>query len=182
MPGPLDAGDAAEPAGPAWASSALTSVSAGVARRRMDDEPGRLVDDQQVRVLVDDADRDLGRGREIERLGLRDDEPQRGPGPDHGVRLERQPVGGQVAGRDQLLDVAPRQTRDVGDVAVDALERGTRRDLERVDAGSRHRGGPGRPGARRRPRPRDPRRRPPSGVAALAAALAASSSAAAPPR
>ena len=31
----------------------------GIARRRMDDEPGRLVDDDEVLVLVDDVERDI---------------------------------------------------------------------------------------------------------------------------
>jgi hypothetical protein len=49
----------------------------------MDDEARRLVDDQEVGVFVHDTDGDLGRGREVERLRLRDDEPQRSavPGP-----------------------------------------------------------------------------------------------------
>jgi hypothetical protein len=49
------------------ASSALTSVRPG-ARRRMDDQPGRLVDDQQVVVLVDDGERDR-LGLQLERRG-----------------------------------------------------------------------------------------------------------------
>ena len=43
----------------------------------MDDQPGRLVDDQQVVVLVDDVERDLRRGLELERRRARDVEPQR---------------------------------------------------------------------------------------------------------
>ena len=64
---------------PQWAMSALTSVPAVMAGGRMDDEAGRLVDDDEVVVLVDDGERDrlaprLGRrrGRDFEHdLGAR---------------------------------------------------------------------------------------------------------------
>ena len=52
---------------PQWAISALTSVPAVVAGGRMHDEPGRLVDDDEVVVLVDDGERD----RLAPRLGRR---------------------------------------------------------------------------------------------------------------
>ena len=42
-----------------------------VAGPRVDDQAGRLVDDQQRRVLVDDVERDR-LGDEVERLGRRD--------------------------------------------------------------------------------------------------------------
>ena len=62
---------------PPRASRALTSVPPACPGDGMDDEPGRLVDDQEVGVLVDDPDLDLGRRRQVERLGLRDDEAER---------------------------------------------------------------------------------------------------------
>ena len=52
----------------------------GVPRRRVDDEAGRLVDDEQVVVLVDDVDRDLRLGDRLGRRGRRDDELQVGAG------------------------------------------------------------------------------------------------------
>ena len=46
-----------------WCSSALTSVPLGMAGRRMHDHPRRLVDDDEVAVLVEDGER--------QRFGLR---------------------------------------------------------------------------------------------------------------
>ena len=114
----------------------------GVARRRVDDEAGRLVDDQQVVVLVDDVERDVGRRGEVERDDRRDVEPQLGPR----LRRSRSPsersaVGGQATVGDQLLDVAPRQAGRVGDEAVDpadALPSGTR-SVARTPRGDRRR-------------------------------------------
>ena len=54
---------------PQCASSALTRVPVGVAGRGMDDQPGRLVDHDEVLVLEHDAERD-GLGRGLGRLGL----------------------------------------------------------------------------------------------------------------
>ena len=47
---------------PCRPSSALTSVPVEWPGRRMDDQAGGLVDDQQVVVLVDDVERDVGLG------------------------------------------------------------------------------------------------------------------------
>jgi hypothetical protein len=55
---------------------------------------------------------------------------ERRPRDDDLVGLERDPAGRQVAGRDQLLDVAPRQPSDVGDEAVDALGGGAVGDAQ----------------------------------------------------
>ena len=43
---------------PQWAMSALTSVPVAMAGGGMDDEAGRLVDDDEVVILVDDVERD----------------------------------------------------------------------------------------------------------------------------
>ena len=51
----------------AAAEQRVDERSVGVARRRMDDEPGRLVDDEQVLVLVDDGDVDLRLGDRLRR-------------------------------------------------------------------------------------------------------------------
>ena len=59
-PRPLDAGDPTPGRAVAVGQQRVDQRAAGMARRRMDDQPGRLVDDQQVVVLVDDAERDLG--------------------------------------------------------------------------------------------------------------------------
>ena len=49
--------------GPQCARSALTSVPLGIAGRRMHHHAGRLVDDDQVRVLEADVERDRLRRR-----------------------------------------------------------------------------------------------------------------------
>ena len=46
-----------------WWSSALTSVPRRMARRRMHDHPGRLVDDDEVGVLIEDGERQRPRLR-----------------------------------------------------------------------------------------------------------------------
>ena len=63
----LDAGDAAERLAAAVRQQRVDERAARVTGRRVDDEPGRLVDDQQVGVLVDDPQRDVRRRREVER-------------------------------------------------------------------------------------------------------------------
>ena len=129
-----------------------------VARRRVDDQPGRLVDDEQVVVLVDDAQDDVRLGLERERHGLRHEEPEVGARADDRVRAQRRAVGaGQVAGRDELLDVAARQARGVGHVAVDPDRDRPVRYGQFADerAGSGH---PVRPAARDAARARAPGR------------------------
>ena len=54
---PLDAGDAAPGLAVAVGQQRVDERAARMARRRVDDQPGRLVDDQQVVVLVDDPQR-----------------------------------------------------------------------------------------------------------------------------
>ena len=48
---------------PQWAISALTSVPVGVTGAGMHDEAGRLVDDDERVVLVDDVEREWPRRR-----------------------------------------------------------------------------------------------------------------------
>ena len=69
---------------PQWCSSALTSVPSGAPGRGMHHEPRRLVDDDEVGVLVDDVERD--------RLGSRLDRPRRRQADDDlGAGRELQP-------------------------------------------------------------------------------------------
>ena len=44
---------------PQWWISALTSVPVAVAGAGMDDQPGRLVDDDELGILVEDVERDV---------------------------------------------------------------------------------------------------------------------------
>ena len=118
--GPRDPGDAAvlrsTRPGQQRVHERVAVVMAG---RRMDDETGRLVDDEQVVVLVDDPERDVRRGRQIERDGLRDVETHLGARRHEGVGADRDTVDRQPTVGDELLDVAPRQTRGIGDEPVD---------------------------------------------------------------
>jgi hypothetical protein len=75
-PRSLDTGDPAPGRSVAVGQEGVDQGVAGMARRRVDDQPGRLVEDEQVVVLVDDRQRDLGRGLEIERRRLRDVEAE----------------------------------------------------------------------------------------------------------
>ncbi len=72
----------------------------------MDDESGRLVDDQQIVILVDDLEGDR-LTCDIEGHDRRDVEDEPVARPDHGVGLDRRPAGGQPPLDDQLLDEAP---------------------------------------------------------------------------
>ena len=58
MPGPPDPADARQ-ARAAMADQRIDQRAGGMARRRMDDEPRGLVDDDEVLVLVDDGQRDV---------------------------------------------------------------------------------------------------------------------------
>ena len=120
------------PSGPA--QEGVDEGARVVARRRMDDEPGRLVDDQQVVVLVGDHQRDRLAGQL---------EPDRGghvqledvAGADQDVRLEGRSVVGQPAVGDQALDVAPGQAGRVGHEAVGSLAARAVRHDERAHPG-----------------------------------------------
>ena len=125
-PGPLDAGDAAPRRAVAVRQQRIDQGPAAVPGRRMDDQAGRLVEDQQVIVLVHDPKWDLGRRREVERDRLRDVETQLRSGTDDRVRLQGFAAGRQPAVGDELLDEAARQARRVGDVPVDPAARPVR--------------------------------------------------------
>ena len=86
---PLDAGDAAPGLAVAVCQERVDQRAARMTGRRVDDEPGRLVDDQQVLVLVDDPQRDLGRRLEIEGDRLRDVDRELRPGADDRIRAKR---------------------------------------------------------------------------------------------
>jgi hypothetical protein len=122
-PGPLDAGDPAPRRPVAVCQQGVDEGAVGMARRGVDHEPGRLVEDEQVVVLVDDRQRDLGRRSEFERDRLGNVETQLRAGAHDAVRAQRLAGGGQAPVRDELLDVAPRQARGVRDVAVHAATR-----------------------------------------------------------
>src|SRR5450756_1472240 len=100
-PGPLDARDAA--VFRVARQERIDHRPAPVPGRRVDDEPGRLVDHQHVRVLVQDLKRDR-LGLDVGRLRRRNAEEQRVPGPYDRARLEGHPVDGQVPIDDQALD------------------------------------------------------------------------------
>ena len=124
MPGPSDPGDPAVvgPAGPGE-QRVDERVAVVVPGRRVDDEAGRLVDDEQVVVLVDDRQRDVRCGREV---AARPAPGRRGGPPSRRVTIELARSGGAVRGRrqaalgDELLDVAARQPGRVGDEPVHA--------------------------------------------------------------
>ena len=94
---------------PQWRISALTSVPSAWPGRRMDDEPGRLVDDDQVLVLVDDGERHVLAG-ERRILGRRRLEGDRAPAASRvdGSRATRA-VDADFAGLDQRLEPGARK-------------------------------------------------------------------------
>ena len=84
-----------------------------VARRRVDDHAGRLVDDDQMRVLEADHQRDrLGRRRGLLRLGQSDQDPGAGGG---ALRRVAQGFAAALdpAVEDQLLQPGARQLRQL---------------------------------------------------------------------
>ena len=114
--------------------------AAGVARRGMDDEARpacRRSGGRRPRRRSEPRSPAPARGRAARPPGRRAGAAV--PGPIDGVRLERQPVGRQVTGRDELLDVAPRQAGHVGEEAVDALRSGVVGDRQDARPGRRRR-------------------------------------------
>ena len=102
--------------------------AARVAGRRMHDHPGRLVDDDEVRVLVEDRQRQrLGLRRRVDRL--RDVDRDLLPGLDRLVRLRRaRPATQHVAVLDQPLNLRARLSRqDRHEKAIEARDRRCRR-------------------------------------------------------
>ena len=161
---PLDAGDPAPCRAVAVREQRVDERPVGVPGRRMDDEAGRLVDDQEVGILVDDVELRC-RGRErVERDRLRHVEPQlRRPVPTIVLARIGMPAGGQPTVADELLDVASREAGRVGDVAVHPAGRALGH-AQHPDAG--HRRGINHP-FRLRPVPRFPGVRPVPRVRAL---------------
>jgi hypothetical protein len=86
----------------------------------VNDETRGLVDDEDVVVLVDDVEADLGRGLQVGFLRRRDVEGELRPGLDDRVRSQGFAAGGEPPSGDELLDVAPGQAREIGDEAVHA--------------------------------------------------------------
>ena len=117
---PLHAGDAAEHEAAAAPSSALTSVPSPWPGAGWTTSPDGLSTIRRSCVLVDDVDRDLGLGDGLGRRRRRHDELERRARLDERVRLERASVEGQVAVRDELLDVAAGQAGEVGRPPVGA--------------------------------------------------------------
>jgi hypothetical protein len=111
--------------------------AAVVARRRVDHEPGRLVDDHEIVVLVDDAERDV-LGADGERGDRRHVELQRHARLEHAVRLDRRAVQRQAPLGDEALDVRPGEARRIGDEAIGTRTGGGVRDLD-ADLPGRHR-------------------------------------------
>ena len=144
MPGPLHAGDAAGGESRAESEQRVDERAVAMTRRGMHDEPGRLVHDQQVVVLVHDLDRDLRLGARLGGGGRRHHQLQDGPRLDEGVRLDRESPEGQVAVGDELLDVAPGHPAEIGCPAVRAAAARLGRDQHPMD---------GRDGVSHRPRP-----------------------------
>jgi len=68
----------------------------------------RLVDDEQVVVLVDDAQNDVRLGLEASGVASHQ-EPQVGAGADDRVERRGAPSNPSGGGGDELLDVAPRE-------------------------------------------------------------------------
>ena len=119
MPGTADAADAGQ-RGAAMGEERIDQRPVGMARRRMDDQARRLVDDDQVRVLMDH--------RKVQGLGLRGRRSRRryanrealtgadavGRVPCRAAALVR-PAGahhrlpGHLAGHDEGLDAGPRK-------------------------------------------------------------------------
>ena len=94
---------------PQWAMSALTSVPESWPAAGMDDEPGRLVDDDEVVVLVDDGEFDrFACGSAGDRRRHRQRDPRSAC--DLAARVEhRHAVDGHLALPDQRLQAAARQ-------------------------------------------------------------------------
>ena len=91
--------------------SAFTSVPASWPGDGMHDEARRLVDDQQVVVLVHDVDRDLRLRDRRRRRRRRDSQLQRRAAADDRVRLDRLSVDREPALADEALHVAPATAR-----------------------------------------------------------------------
>ena len=89
--------------------------------------PAGLFDDEHVGVLVQDLERDR-LGLDVRRLRRGHLEDQRVARVHDGAGLERDAVKSQLAVRDQVLDPAPRESRQIRGDAVGAPARSIRDD------------------------------------------------------
>jgi hypothetical protein len=161
----VDDPGAADPGNPAEGVAMATQerIDEGpvlMARRGMDDQPRRLVDDQQVRVLVDDRDLDRCVADWRRRRGRRHLDANRRARRDDRVGLERLTIGGDPARRDEALDEAPGKTREIGGEAIGSAVSARGNDhRSNIVTGRRHQRIPG---ISRVP-PREPPGGPPAG-------------------
>ena len=135
-PGPLDAGDPAVLGATGPPEQGVDHRPRCVARRRMHDEAGGLVDDQQVVILVHHVQRDVRLGRQLERLDRRDVKAQLRARVDDRVGAQWLAAGRQPSARDELLDVAPGEPRRVGHDPVGAAPAAVR-DAHRANPDGR---------------------------------------------
>ena len=110
-----DAVDAAV-VGPAG-QECVDKRAARMAGGRVDNETGRLVDDEHVVVFVGYRERDF-LGLHLERDRVRDIEIDGLAGHDLLIRLDRKSSDGDLTVNDQLLNVAPGQSGSVGDKTI----------------------------------------------------------------
>jgi hypothetical protein len=105
---PLDAADPGQ-ARAAMGQQRVDEGAVGIAGRGMDHEPRRLVEHQQVRVLIDDGEIHRLRQRRIgDRLGQGEEEALSRLDPHRWVGYRRS-VQGHAAVLDEMLDARPRQ-------------------------------------------------------------------------
>ena len=144
--GPLFSADAAEIVH--VVQQGVDQGAALVARRRVDHHARRLVDDDQILVLVDDRERQiLGRGRRLDRLGNLDRDLLSGL--DRLVRLRRVSCDQHGALLDQPLKLRPRQRERRGEKSIEPEIVGVDRNGERLYGHGAP--GPSGPGMFRRP-------------------------------
>jgi hypothetical protein len=117
-PGALDAADRGQIL--AVAEEGVDQGPGGVARRRVDDEAGRLVEDQELRVFVEDDERNV-LGEEVELLRRRLVDLDAIADRDLGSGLARLAVEQDMAVVDEAADAGARPLAvEVGDAAVEA--------------------------------------------------------------
>ena len=125
-----DARDSAPGLGPAAPQQRVDQCPARVTGRRVDDEPGGFVDDEQVVVLVHGAQLDVRLGEAFGGFDGRYLEAQACTRTHDRIGLHGSAPRGQATGGDELLDVASREARYVCHITVDALWLGAVRNAE----------------------------------------------------
>ncbi len=101
---PLTA-DAGERLSPQWYISAFTSVPSGVPRSRVDNHAAGLVDNDNVRILIDDVERDILRFKRNV-LRFRKEQLNYFPGISAVILLQRPAVKQDSPGVQTFLDLA----------------------------------------------------------------------------